>query len=117
MADFNRISRFSSGGSNLVPIHRLAEYLPHSFSEPFEQAKLAHTPRQARMSARGRWARPGQWRRLTEEDMGIHAWLNERLAVLRYERHGLWPRAKRLLRTIARFMLWPFVRKERFNSI
>jgi hypothetical protein len=53
---------------------------------------------------------------LTEEDMLIHARLFVRLAALRYESHGLWPRAKRLLHAMARTMLWPFVRKERFNS-
>jgi hypothetical protein len=53
---------------------------------------------------------------LTEEDLRIHAWLNERLAAIHYERHGLWPRANRLFRAIARFMLWPFVGKERFNT-
>jgi hypothetical protein len=29
------------------------------------------------------------------EDIRIHAWLNERLAALHYERHGLWPRVRR----------------------
>src|ERR1700687_3390245 len=32
MADFNRILRYSSEGSNLIPIHRLDEYFRHSFS-------------------------------------------------------------------------------------
>jgi hypothetical protein len=31
------------------------------------------------------------------EDIRLHAWLNERLAVLQYERSGLWPRLRRLL--------------------
>ncbi|SRR5579871_5093114 len=33
---------------------------------------------------------------LTAEDIRIHAWLNERLAVLHHERHGLWPRLRRV---------------------
>src|SRR5262245_38763008 len=36
-------------------------------------------------------------RPLTEEDIRIHAQLNERLAALNYERHGLWPRIRRFL--------------------
>jgi len=35
--------------------------------------------------------------RLSAEDIRLHAWLNERLAVLHYERYGLWPRLRRLL--------------------
>jgi len=31
------------------------------------------------------------------EDIRIQAWLTERLAVLHYERHGLWPRLRRFL--------------------
>jgi hypothetical protein len=34
---------------------------------------------------------------LSAEDIRIHAWLTERLAMLHYERHGLWPRLKRFL--------------------
>jgi hypothetical protein len=32
---------------------------------------------------------------LSAEDIRIHAWLNERLAVLHHERHGAWPRLRR----------------------
>jgi hypothetical protein len=116
MTDFNRISRFSSGESNPAPIHRLADYFRHSFSEPFERAKATHRPQQVRISTGWTRARPGHRLPLTEEDLRIHAWLNERLAAIHYERHGLWPRANRLFRAIARFMLWPFVGKERFNT-
>jgi hypothetical protein len=113
MADFNRISRFSPGGSNPMPIHRLAEYFRHPINE---RATANHTPRQVRMSPGWTRARPGHRLPLTEEDVRIHAWLSERLAALHYERHGLWPRVNWLLRTIARFMLRPFVRKERFDT-
>jgi hypothetical protein len=34
---------------------------------------------------------------LTAEDIRFHAWLSERLAVLDYERHGLWPKVRRFL--------------------
>jgi hypothetical protein len=116
MFDFNRISDFSSEGQNPVPIHRLTEYFRHTLSEPFESAESPHTPRQVGMSSGRTWARFDHRLSLTEEDMLIHARLFVRLAELRYESHGLWPKAKRLLRAIARIMLWPFVRKERFNS-
>jgi hypothetical protein len=96
--------------------NRLAGYFRHSFSEPVERVATPPRTRQVHMSLGWTRARPGHRLPLTEEDMRIHAWLNERLAALDYERHGLWPRANRLLRAIARFMSWPFVRKERFNT-
>jgi hypothetical protein len=116
MFDFNRISDSSSGGSDPVPINRMAEYFRHTLSEPFKSAESPHTPRQVGMSSGRTWARFDHRLSLTEEDMLIHARLFVRLAELRYESHGLWPRAKRLLRAIARIMLRPFVRIERFNS-
>jgi hypothetical protein len=97
MADSNRISYLSSGRSNLLPIQRLAEY----------PAPM-----------RANWARShrGPWLPLPKANTHIHAWLMERIAAIDYERHGLWPRTNRLLRAIARFMLWPFVCKVRFNN-
>jgi hypothetical protein len=116
MANFNSISRFLSGGSDPVPISRLSEYFRQSFGEPVERAKTLPTSRRVRLSAGRMRARPGHRPPLTEEDVRIHAWLWERLAALHYERHGLWPRVNRALRAIARFMLWPFVRIEKFNT-
>jgi hypothetical protein len=34
---------------------------------------------------------------LTAEDLRIHAWITERLAVLHRERHGLWANLRRFL--------------------
>ena len=34
---------------------------------------------------------------LTAEDIRIHAWLLERLALVNYEQHGLWPKLRRFL--------------------
>jgi hypothetical protein len=139
MADINGISRFSNEGSNPVPVNRLTEYFRNPLREPLEcleppvgqasrlSVEAPHTPRLARPSSESSpsfwesysgtmWARPGQRQPLTEEDTRIHAWLNERLAALHYERYGLWPRANRLFRSIARFVLWPFGYKERFNA-
>jgi hypothetical protein len=48
----------------------------------------------------------------TAADIYIHAWLNERLAVLHYERHGLWPRTRQFLQAIGRSLLWPSARKD-----
>lgn len=40
---------------------------------------------------------PEENRPLTEEDVRIHAWLNERLAIVAREQHGLWPTIRRML--------------------
>jgi hypothetical protein len=34
---------------------------------------------------------------LTAEDLRIHAWINQRLAALHRERHGLWAKVRRVL--------------------
>ncbi|MGH7174311.1 MAG: hypothetical protein ACRELF_09755 [Gemmataceae bacterium] len=34
---------------------------------------------------------------LTAEDLRVHAWINERLAMLHRERHGLWAKVCRFL--------------------
>jgi hypothetical protein len=100
--------------------NRLDGYFRHSFSEPFEpvfeRAMAPHGLGRVRIS--DDWTRVRRRRRppLTEEDLRIHAWLSERLEALRHERHGLWPRAARFFRAIARFLLWPFVRKARINT-
>jgi len=54
-------------------------------------------------SSRWSTARP----RPTDEDVRMHAWLAERLAVLHHERHGLWPRLRRFLFS-NRLMSWLF---------
>jgi hypothetical protein len=99
--------------------NRLDEYFRQTFSEPFEpvfeRAMVPHGLGQVRMSRDWRPARRGHRPPLTEEDLRIHAWLSERLAAIQHERHGLWPRATRLFREIARFLLWP-LRKARINT-
>jgi hypothetical protein len=49
--------------------------------------------RQGQRTNRWSTARPP----LSAEDIRIHAWLTERLAVLHYERYGLWPKLRRFL--------------------
>lgn len=51
------------------------------------------TRRADRESNRWSTARP----RPSAEDIRIHAWLSERLAVLHHKRHGLWPRLRHFL--------------------
>jgi hypothetical protein len=109
--------RFPSAGSNPVrPVNRLAERVRHYFDlhpeiarENFlldalskeidyhEQREVGDEAGRARREGKGtnRWStvRP----QLSAEDIRLHAWLTERLAVLHYERQGLWPKLRRLL--------------------
>jgi hypothetical protein len=106
-----------SAGTNIVsPVNRLAERVRHYFDQ---HPEVSHEKflleavqreihfREQRESGNGaglarregqvtsRWsiARPP----LSDEDIRVHAWLIERLAVLHYERHGLWPKLRRFL--------------------
>ena len=45
--------------------------------------------------------RPSTLPRLSAEDLRIHTWLFERMAAVEHERHGLWPRLRRLLFGVA----------------
>jgi hypothetical protein len=62
-----------------------------------EQRETENGAAPARREGEGtsRWstARPP----LSAEDIRLHAWLTERLAVLHYERYGLWPKLRRFL--------------------
>jgi hypothetical protein len=94
------------------PLKYLAERVRHHFEISWEEflrvavQKEIHfrEQREAKNRARlpylqgqgtSRWstARP----RLSAEDIRIHAQLSERLALLNYERHGLWPKLRRFL--------------------
>jgi len=109
MHGFNSISPFASERLKYLPIHRPQEYFRVSLGEPF-------LGENARADAPG----PAVWTRgradyrppLTEEDVRLHAWLNERLAVLHHERNGFWPRTHRLLRAIVHFVSGPFAGKK-----
>src|SRR5712691_4371456 len=109
--------RIPSAGSNPVPpVNRLAERVRHYLDqhskvarEKFlleavrrkidfrEQRETENVAGPARREGQGtsRWftTRPP----LSAEDIRLHAWLAERLAVLHYERHGLWPKLRRFL--------------------
>jgi hypothetical protein len=51
------------------------------------------TRREGKGTNRRSTARPP----LSAEDIRIHAWLSERLAIVHYEQHGLWPKLRWLL--------------------
>jgi hypothetical protein len=98
------------------PINRLVERVRHYFDrhpevsrDEFlleairreiysrEQKQTGNGAGLGRQESQGtsRWsiARPP----LTAEDIRIHAWLNERLAMLHHKRHGLWSKLRRFL--------------------
>ncbi len=111
MVAANPNDRIPSDGSNPVPpVNRLAERVRHYLArEKFlleavrreidfrEQRETENGAGPARREGEGtnRWstARPP----LSAEDIRLHAWLTERLAVLHYERYGLWPKLRRFL--------------------
>jgi hypothetical protein len=100
----------------VLPVNRLAERVRHYFDQHpevsreellleavwreihfREQKATGNVPGLARRKGQGttKWstAQPP----VSTEDIRIQAWLTERLAVLHYERHGLWPRLRRFL--------------------
>jgi hypothetical protein len=117
MVAANPNDRIPSDGPNPVPpANRLVERVRHYFDqhpeltrEKFllaavrreidfrEQRETGNGAGPARRAGEGanRWStvRPP----LSAEDIRIHAWLIERLAVVHYERHGLWPKLRRFL--------------------
>jgi hypothetical protein len=83
MAAANRNDRFPSARSEPTPaVNRLAERVRPYFDQHPAVFQQEFLPEAIQLSA---------------EDIRIHAWLTERLAVLHRERHGLWPRLRRFL--------------------
>ena len=125
MAAANRNDRFPSARFNPTPpINRLAERVRHYFDrhpeasrEEFllgalrkeiyfrEQREIENEAGPARWDGRPTSTPLGRGmettlrrRRLpSAEEIRLHGWLAERLAVLHHERHGLWPKLRRLL--------------------
>jgi hypothetical protein len=117
MAAANPNDRIPSAGSNSVPpVNRLSERVRHYFDQHPEVSRqeflleavrreihfreqretgngAGPVRRQDKGTSRWSTARP----RLSAEDIRLHAWLTERLAVLHHERHGLWPKFRRFL--------------------
>ena len=100
MAAANRNDRFPSARSNPTPpSKRLAERVRHYFDRHPEEADLAlwdgqpmNTPLRRGMETTLRWRRPP-----SAEEIRLHAWLAERLTALHHERHGFWPKLRRLI--------------------
>jgi len=90
MSAANSHYRIPFDGSNLLPpANRLVMRVRNYLDQHPKVSREEFLVDAVRWSA----ARP----RLTAEDLRLHAWLAERLAVLHYERHGLWPRLRRFL--------------------
>jgi hypothetical protein len=117
MSATNSSDRIWSARANPVsPVNHLAERVRHyldqhpevSRQEFFlealrreihfrEQKESVDDLRRTYQESQAAYRRFNIRRRVTAEDIRVHAWLNERLAVLDYERHGLWPRVRRFL--------------------
>jgi hypothetical protein len=117
MVAANPNDRIPSVGSYPVPpVNRLVERVRHYFDQHAELAREKflleavrreidfREQREAENGA-GPWRREGEWTNrwptarppLSAEDIRIHAWLSARLAMLSYERYGLWPKLRRFL--------------------
>jgi hypothetical protein len=117
MVAANPNDRISSAGSNRVPaVNRLAKRVRRYFDQPPEvspeeflleavQREIHFREQREAGNGAGLARREGQgtssWathrRPVSAEDIRLHACLTERLAVLNYERYGLWPRLRQIL--------------------
>jgi hypothetical protein len=115
----------SAGSSAVVRVSRLAARVRHYFDqhpeiarEEFlldavrreilfrEQKETSNRARPLRSEGDGPKGRSAAWPRLSTDDNRIHARLAEHLALVHRERHGLWPKLRRL-----------FFGKRRQNSV
>jgi hypothetical protein len=117
MVAVNPNDRIPSAGSNLVaPVNQLderirqyfdmhpdvsrVEFLLEAIRREIHFREQTETGNEAGRACReGNGTRRGSTARppLSAGGIRIHAWLTERLSVLHYERHGLWPRLRRFL--------------------
>ena len=117
MVAFNHDHHIPTSRSNPVPpVNRLAERVRHYFDQHPEAAReefLLHAlrmeihfreqrearkgPGTARREGGGTNRRLTTWPAISDEDIRIHAWVAERLALIHHERYGLWPRLRRLI--------------------
>jgi hypothetical protein len=113
----NLNERIPSGGSELVPpVNRLVERVRRYFAQHPEVSREeflrdavereivvrereddGNGPLRARPEGPRTDPRSGYRPPLTEEDIRIHRWLNERLAAVHRERNGLWSKVRRLI--------------------
>jgi hypothetical protein len=117
MVAANPNPHFPSGESNRVPpLNRLAERVRHYFDRHPEVSReellvdavrreIQFREERETGNESGPARREGEWKSwrsiarplLTAEDIRVHALLARRLAILNYERHGLWPKLRRVL--------------------
>src|SRR5262245_37364142 len=103
MVALNRNWRLSSAAADPIPpASRLAERVRNYFARHPEVSReeflLDAVGRELTLRDRPETnPEPTVRPPLTEEDIRLHARLNERLAALHYERYGLWPRLRRFL--------------------
>jgi hypothetical protein len=98
--------RIPFDGSKLtLPVNRVVERVRYYFDQQRVRSEIDFRERREKEHGLGLARREGEgitgWsaprRPLSAEDICVHAWLNERLAVLTCEQHGLWPRLRRFL--------------------
>jgi hypothetical protein len=75
------------------------EFLLDALDREIDQREQGEADGAGRPSTDGLSADRGEalWPRWSEADVRGHAWLNQRMAVLRRERRGWWQRLRRLL--------------------
>jgi hypothetical protein len=102
MVAANPNGRLPSGGYDPMPaVNRLVQRVRHYLDRHPEISRaeflLEAVHREIDRREGQEATRTASDPRPTAEDIRIHAWLSDRLALLHYERHGLWPRLRRLL--------------------
>ena len=92
LATANRVRLFDPSAERVRQFfHRHLEVSRQEFLADAVRREIGF--REQREIDNAAWAGPT----LTAEDIRIHAWLADRLAVVHYEQHGLWPKLRRLL--------------------
>jgi hypothetical protein len=84
----------------VLPVNRLTERVGYYFDRDPETSRDEEAvPQEIHWSEQREHHKDSRYsstrRPPSAEDLRLHAWLTERLAELRYERHGLWPRLRR----------------------
>jgi hypothetical protein len=106
MVAVNSNDRIPSARANpVLPDSPLAQRVRHYFEQQPEVAREEFLLEAVRRGIHFRNTESTTRPSLSAEDIHLHAWLTERLAMLHYERHGLWPKLRRFLFD-NRLVLW-----------
>jgi hypothetical protein len=102
MVAANPNDRIPPAGSDPLPVvNRLVErvfrYLDQHPEISRAEFLLEAVHREIDRRERQEAIRTSARRRPSAEDVRLHAWLSDRVAMLHYERNGLWPRLRRFL--------------------